>query len=205
MEKACRMARKTCVTVTSNACWNNEDKSSLALNSRWFDACGNMYHTADRGRSYAFIGAYAQEPPAFIYAKAGSSINSVSPATQTIGVHRTFWINAQCLKSHNMLFKNVIVKDSFDDIKSALNSGAIDVAFLSEKEAGGNKKLGSVISCASTGPAFMIRKDMVNEMQWFDRAVKRLIRTRDFKRMCQDADNKYGMWILFKIVNYGSN
>ena len=32
MEKACQMARKTCVTVTSNACWNNEDQSSLG---RW--------------------------------------------------------------------------------------------------------------------------------------------------------------------------
>ena len=64
-----------------------------------------------------------------------------------------------------------------------------------EKRLVGTRKLGSVIRCASTGPAYMIRKDMVNEMQWFDRTVKRLIRTRDFQRMCQDADNKYGMWI----------
>ena len=65
---------------------------------------------------------------------------------------------------------------------------------MSEQEADGYKKLGSVISCAETGPAFMIRKDEVREMRWFDRAVKRLIRTRAFKRMCQNAENNYGMY-----------
>ncbi|KAK2182200.1 hypothetical protein NP493_364g04097 [Ridgeia piscesae] len=193
MEKACQMARKTCVTVTSNACWNNEDQSSLGLNSRWYDVCGNYDTTFDRRRSYAFIGAYAQEPAAFIYAKTGSSINSVNPATQTIGVHAMYWINANCIKRHNMDFKEVIIKDTMVDLKSALDSGVIDVAFLPENEADGYKKLGSVISCALTGPAFMIRKDMVNEMQWFDKAVKRLIRTRYFKRMCHDDETNYGM------------
>ena len=57
------------------------------LNSHWYDVCTDFYHTVDRGRSYAFIGAYSREPAAFIYAKAGSSISSVSPATQTIGKH----------------------------------------------------------------------------------------------------------------------
>ena len=69
----------------THVAWCFSVQIGIALNSRWFDACGNIYHTADRGRSYAFIGVYAQEPPAFIYAKAGSSINSVSPATQTVG------------------------------------------------------------------------------------------------------------------------
>ena len=55
------------------------------LNSHWYDVCTDFYHTADRGRSYAFIGPYSREPAAFIYAKAGSSISSVNPATQTIG------------------------------------------------------------------------------------------------------------------------
>ena len=57
----------------------------------------------------------------------------------------------------------------------------------------GYKKLGSKISCALTGAAFMIRKDMVNETKWFDKAVKRLIRTRLFKPMCRHAKNKYGI------------
>ncbi|KAK2156505.1 hypothetical protein NP493_1965g00005 [Ridgeia piscesae] len=166
-------------------------ETNYGLDSHWYHACGNYFHTVDRGRSYAFIGAYAQEPPAFICAKAGSSINSVSPATQTVGVHGSFWINDECIQRHDMDFKKVILKNSFADLRSALDTGEIDVAFLPENEAGGFKKLGSVISCAKTGAAFMIRKDMVDKMQWFDRAVKRLIRTRDFKRMCQNAETNY--------------
>ena len=38
------------------------------------------------------------------------------------GVHSSFRINKECLKRHNMHFKNVILKDSFDDLKSALDS-----------------------------------------------------------------------------------
>jgi len=69
----------------------------------------------------------------------------------------------------------------------------IDVAFFPEDKAEGYKKVGSKLSCAVTGNAFMIRKDMVREMQWLDKAVKRLIRTRRFKRMCRHAKNKYGI------------
>ncbi|KAK2173782.1 hypothetical protein NP493_848g00028 [Ridgeia piscesae] len=79
------MAGKTCVTVSNSQCYNNKEQYSFALNSRWYDVCANFYHTVDRGRSYAFMGAYAQEPPAFLFAKAGSSVSSVSPATQTVG------------------------------------------------------------------------------------------------------------------------
>ena len=70
----------------------------------------------------------------------------------------------------------------------------VDVAFLPEQAADGYKKLGSVISCASTGSAFMIRKDMVNRMQWFDTAVKSLIGTPDYTVMCQNAEDNYGMY-----------
>ena len=59
--------------------------SKQVLNSCWYDVCTDFYHTVDWGRSNAFIAPYAREPAAFIYAKAGSSISSVSPATQTIG------------------------------------------------------------------------------------------------------------------------
>ncbi|KAK2173781.1 hypothetical protein NP493_848g00071 [Ridgeia piscesae] len=69
----------------------------------------------------------------------------------------------------------------------------IDVAFLLEKGADGYKKLGSKINCAKTGPAFMMRKDMVNDMRWFDRAVRRIVHSRNFNRMCRNAENKYGI------------
>ncbi|KAK2173789.1 hypothetical protein NP493_848g00069 [Ridgeia piscesae] len=192
MREACQQAGKNCVTVSSSACYDNTQQYSLGLNSRWYDVCGNYYHTVDRGRSYHFIGAYGQEPAAFIYAGKGSSISSVDTASQKIGVHGSFWINGECLKRQGMKFKTVVIKNTFDDLKTALDNGDIDVAFLSESVADGYKKLGSKISCAKTGPAFMMRKDMANVMQWYDDAVRKVVASDDFKRMCSIAKKAYG-------------
>ena len=41
------------------------------------------------------------------------------------GVDVTFWINGECLKRHNMDFKEVVIKDSMVDLKSALDSGEV--------------------------------------------------------------------------------
>ena len=46
------------------------------------------------------------------------------------GVHSIFRINSDCLKRHNMHFKNVILKDSFEDLKSALDSGEVRMISL---------------------------------------------------------------------------
>ena len=46
---------------------------------------------------------------------------------------------------------------------------------------------------------------MAREMQWFDLAVKMLIRTPDFKRMCRVAMNKPGMYIYFLTISYGDS
>ena len=43
------------------------------------------------------------------------------------GVDVTFWINGECLKRHNMDFKEVVIKDSMVDVKSALDSGEVRV------------------------------------------------------------------------------
>ena len=69
----------------------------------------------------------------------------------------------------------------------------IDVAFLAESVADGYKKLGLKISCAKSGPSFMMRKDMANVMQWYDDAVKKVVASDDFKRMCSIAKKAYGM------------
>ena len=69
----------------------------------------------------------------------------------------------------------------------------IDVAFLAESVAEGYKKLGLKISCAKSGPSFMMRKDMANVMQWYDDAVKKIVVSDDFKRMCSIAKKAYGM------------
>ena len=36
-----------------------------------------------------------------------------------------YWINAKCIKRHNMDFKEVIIKDTMVDLKSALDSGVV--------------------------------------------------------------------------------
>ena len=43
------------------------------------------------------------------------------------GVDGTFWINGVCLKRHGMDFKEVVIKDSMVDLKSALDSGEVRV------------------------------------------------------------------------------
>ncbi|KAI0227506.1 hypothetical protein LSAT2_022030 [Lamellibrachia satsuma] len=191
MREACREAGKNCVTISSKSCYNNTEQYSLGLNSRWFDVCGNFYNTADRSRSYAFMGAYALEPPAYIYAGKSSYTSSVDPPQQTVGVHSDRWINDECLKRQKLRFKTVVVKDSFAALKTALDNNEITVAFMKESVAQGYKKLGSKISCAKTGPAFMMRKDMVNVMQWFDDAVKKVVASDNFKRMCSIAQKAY--------------
>ena len=58
--------------------------------------------------------------------------------------------------------------------------------------ADGYKRVGSKVSCAKTGPAFMMRKDMVNVMQWLYDAVKEVVAGSNFKRTCVIAEKAYG-------------
>ena len=63
---------------------------------------------------------------------------------------------------------------------------------MEESVADGYKRVGSKVSCAKTGSAFMMRKDMANVMQWLDDAVKEVVAGSNFERMCVIAEKAYG-------------
>ena len=71
------------------------------LNDRWYDSVVNMMETSTRGLSYSFVGKYATEPMAHLYARMDASFDAVDTTKHKVG---GYW----CFQSRMCVDVNVV-------------------------------------------------------------------------------------------------